>query len=191
VEENMSNVRALAACLAAALVAGCATFAVPAYSPDYPSLDRLKVQGLAPVALGTVEPRDPDHPVNRLTLRGAPFAPPGSGFAAYLESALRTDLTELRRLDPNASTRLDATLLKNDFDISGVSTGTGFMRVRLVVTRAGQTRLDKTYEASTSFPSHLAANVAVPRAQAEYPALVRALLRNVYTDPAFQAALQP
>ena len=187
----MSNVRALAACLAAALVAGCATFAVPAYSPDYPSLDRLKVQGLAPVALGTVEPRDPDHPVNRLTLRGAPFAPPGSGFAAYLESALRTDLTELRRLDPNASTRLDATLLKNDFDISGVSTGTGFMRVRLVVTRAGQTRLNKTYEASTSFPSHLAANVAVPRAQAEYPALVRALLRNVYTDPAFQAALQP
>ena len=170
----MSNVRALAACLAAALVAGCATFAVPAYSPDYPSLDRLKVQGLAPVALGTVEPRDPDHPVNRLTLRGAPFAPPGSGFAAYLESALRTDLTELRRLDPNASTRLDATLLKNDFDISGVSTGTGFMRVRLVVTRAGQTRLTRPSSAvrikarRAGYPGHPIGGARAPASEASH-----------------------
>jgi hypothetical protein len=126
-----------------------------------------------------------------VTLRGATFAPPGGSFAAYLESALRADLSELRLLNPAAPTRIDATLLKNDFDVSGISVGTGFMQVRLVVTRAGQTRLDKTYSADTRFDSHLAANVAVPRAQAEYPALVRRLLQTVYADPDFQSALNP
>lgn len=183
--------RCASALLAAVLLSGCGSFVVPAYSPDYPTLDRLKTRGLQPVALATVEPRDPAAPVNRVTLRGAEFAPPGGSFAAYLESALRTDLTELRLLNPAAGTRLEATLLKNDFDASGLSVGTGDMQVRLRIVRDGRERLDKTYSASTTFESHFAANVAVPRAQAEYPALVRRLLQTVYADPAFQTALQP
>jgi len=183
--------RSWAALVAAVLLSGCGTFVVPAYSPDYPTLDRLKTRSLQRLALGTVEPRDPAAAVNVLTLRGAGFAPPVGSFATYLESALRADLGELRLLDPAAATRLDATLLKNDFDASGISVGTGFMQVRMVVTRDGRVRLDKTYGANTTFESHLAANVAVPRAQAECPALVRRLLQTVYADPDFQAALAP
>lgn len=186
--------KALTLALCAALtmaVSGCATFAVPAYSPDYPTLDRLKTARLAPVAIQPFAPQDPAAPVNVLTLRGAPFAPAKGTFAGYIETAMRQDLAELRRLDPQAPTQLSATLLRNDFDFSGLSVGTGTIELRVVITRAGQTRLDKTYSASGQYESHLAANVAVPRAQAEYPSLVRRLLRNVYADAAFIAALQP
>ena len=183
---------ALALCTALAItVSGCATFAVPAYSPDYPTLDRLKTARLAPVAIQPFAPQDPAAPVNVLTLRGAPFAPAKGTFASYIEAAMREDMAELRRLDAQAPTQLSATLLRNDFDFSGLSVGTGTIVLRVVVTRAGQTRLDKTYSASGQYEPHLAAKVAVPRAQAEYPSLVRRLLRNVYADAAFIAALQP
>ena len=172
-------------------MSGCGTFAVPAYSPDYPTLDRLKIAQLAPVAIQPFAPQDPAAPVNVLTLRGAAFAPAKGTFASYIESAMRQDMAELRRLDPQAPTQLSATLLRNDFDFSGLSVGTGTIELRVVITRAGQTRLDKTYSASGQYESHLAANVAVPRAQAEYPSLVRRLLRHVYSDAAFIAALQP
>lgn len=177
--------------LAAGLLTGCSTFPVPGYSPDYPSLDRLKTQPLAAVDLVAFEPRDAGAPVNQLSLRGAPFAPAGGSFATYIEAAMRSDLTELRRLTPGSDARIAGELLLNRFDISGFSTGEGELSLRLRVTRAGQLRLDKTYQANTTFPIHLAANVAVPRAQAEYPRLVQRLLQNIYSDPAFQAALQP
>lgn len=187
----MMRMRWVVPALAAGLLAGCGTFPVPGYSPDYPSLDRLKTQSLSPVDVTAFEPRDASAPVNQLTLRGAPFAPAGGSFASYIEAALRSDLTELRRLDPRSDTRIAGELLLNRFDISGFSTGEGELRLRLRVTRAGQLTLDKTYQANITFPIHLAANVAVPRAQAEYPRLVQRLLQNIYTDPAFQAALKP
>ena len=55
--------------------------------------------------------------------------------------------------------------------------------------RAGTERLRKTYQARTSFESSFAGAVAIPKGQIEYPSLVRTLLRNVYTDPAFVAAI--
>ena len=128
--------RTFAALTAAVLLSGCGTFVVPAYSPDYPTLDRLKGRALEPVALATVEPTDAKSAINVITLRGAAFEPPGGSFAAYLESALRADLGELRLLNPAAPTRLSATLLKNDFDVSGFSTGTGTLVVRIAIARA-------------------------------------------------------
>lgn len=187
----MERMRRAFLALAAGLLAGCSTFPVPGYSPDYPSLDRLKTQSLSTVDLEAFEPRDAGAPVNQLSLRGAPFAPAGGSFATYIETAMRSDLTELRRLKPGANTRISGELLLNRFDISGFSTGEGELKFRLRVLREGQLKLDKTYQTNTTFPIHFAANVAVPRAQAEYPRLVQKLLQTIYTDPAFQAALQP
>lgn len=187
----MERMKWIGLTLVAGLLAGCGTFPVPGYSPDYPSLDRLKTQSLSTVDLDAFEPRDAGAPVNQLSLRGAPFAPAGGSFATYIEAAMRSDLTELRRLKPGADTRITGELLLNRFEISGFSTGEGELKLRLRVLRAGQVQLDKTYQASTTFPIHLAANVAVPRAQAEYPRLVQRLLQTIYTDPAFQVALQP
>lgn len=175
----------------AVLTTGCASLVAPTYSPDYPSLDRLKAGKLDKVAVGTFQPRDPQAPVNKITLRGASLATPQGTFAEYLESAMRSDLNELRVLDPAAQTRIDAVLLKNDIDVSGFSTGTGILVVALKVSKRGATVLEKTYTANTQFESSFAGAVAIPKGMNEYPVLVRALLQNIYTDTAFINAIKP
>jgi hypothetical protein len=177
--------------LAAVTLTGCASFVAPTYSPDYPTIDRLKVAQLGKVAVGEFQPRSPEAPVNKITLRGAPFVSSNGSFAQYLEEAIRSDLTELRVLDPKAETRIEATLLKNDIDVSGINTGEGFMDVKLSVIKRGQTVHEKIYSARTQFESSFAAAVAVPKGQSEYPRLVRTLLQSVYADPAFITAVRP
>ncbi|MBA4214080.1 MAG: hypothetical protein C0449_13470 [Polaromonas sp.] len=181
---------ALLAFTAVALT-GCASFVAPTYSPDYPSIDRLKAAQLGKVAVGEFQPRSAEAPVNKITLRGAPFVSSNGSFAQYLEDAIRSDLTELRVLDPKSETRIDATLLKNDIDVSGINTGEGLMEVRLSVIKRGQTVHDKIYSAKTQFESSFAAAVAVPKGQSEYPRLVRSLLQTIYADPAFITAVKP
>ena len=63
------------------------------------------------------------------------------------------------------------------------------MEVELTVTRDDTRRLRKTYTARTTFESSFAGAVAIPKGQLEYANLVRTLLRQVYTDPAFIAAV--
>jgi hypothetical protein len=175
----------------AVALTGCASFVAPTYSPDYPSIDRLKVAQLGKIAVGEFQPRSPEASVNKINLRGGPFVSPNGSFAQYLEDAIRSDLTELRVLDPRAETRIEATLLKNDIDVSGINTGEGFMDVKLSVIKRGLTVHEKIYSVSTQFESSFAAAVAVPKAQSEYPRLVRTLLQSVYADPAFITAVRP
>lgn len=184
------NRAAVLACIAV-LTTGCASFVAPTYSPDYPTLDRLKTGQLDKVTVGTFQPQDPQAPVNKITLRGASLATAQGTFAQYLESAMRSDLNELRLLDPNASTRIDATLLKNDIDVSGFSTGTGVISVALTVSKRGTKVLEKTYTANTQFESSFAGAVAIPKGMNEYPTLVRTLLQTIYSDAAFINAIKP
>jgi len=182
--------RLLGACLLAAALSGCASFVAPPYSADFVALDRLKTMPLEKAAVGTFQPIDPAAAVNRVTLRGAPMVSPRGSFARYLQDALAQDLREIAVYDDAAQIRIDATVLKNAIDISGVSTGTGLMEVEFAVTRGGQTRLKKLYTASTQFESSFAAAVAVPKGQIEYGVLVRTLLGKVYSDPDFINALK-
>lgn len=183
---NMVAVASLALALT-----GCASFVAPHYSADYSSIDRLKTTSLGKIAVGEFQPRNPEAAVNKVTLRGAGLVPASGTFTEYLENAIRTDLTELRLLDATADTRIDATLLKNDIDISGFSTGEGAMDVKLAVSKRGKTVHEKVYSVKTQFESSFAGAVAIPKGQTEYPRLVRTLLQSVYSDPAFTAALKP
>ena len=177
--------------LTAVVLTGCASFVAPTYSPDYPSIDRLKTSQLGKIAVGEFQPRSPEAPVNKITLRGAPFVTTQGSFAQYLEEAIRSDLTELRVLDPKADTRIDATLLKNDMDVSGINTVVGFIDVIFSVIKSGETGHETIYSDKTQFESSFAAAVAVPKGQSEYPRLVRTLLQTIYADPAFIAAVKP
>ena len=186
----MSTARLLASCFALAVFSGCSTLAPPPYSADYKALDQLKPQVAEKVAVGTFQPRNPDAPVNKISLRAANLAGPKGTFAQYLEDALIQDLKEIAVYDAGAGTRIDATILKNDIDISGFSTGTGRMDVELTVTRNAKTSLKKTYSASTTFESSFVGAVAIPKGQFEYGNLVRTLLGQVYADPQFIEALK-
>jgi hypothetical protein len=183
------RLRFVAACTAALLATGCAQFMAPPYSADYTSLDRLKTTQPEKTSVATFQPTDPNHEVNNLTLRGARLKSPSGSFSKYLEDALINDLKEISVYDAAARTRIDAVIQHNEMAIGGINTGAGLMDVELTVTRAGTERLRKIYQARTSFESSFAGAVAIPKGQSEYPNLVRTLLRNVYTDPAFIAAI--
>lgn len=172
------------------LASGCAQFVAPSYTPEYEALERLKRAGIVKVTVGTVGPKAEDATVNRLSLRLTGLKAPRGTFADYLEDALVNDLKDISVYDPKSDARIDATILHNEIDVSGLSTGTGRMDVALVVTRGGQPRLSKTYSATTTFDSHLMANIAIPKGQAEYARLVSSLLAKVYGDADFVASLK-
>lgn len=186
----MVSPRLLLPIFATLILSACSSLVAPPYSADFEALDRLKKQSLQKVAVETVQPVNPDAPVNRISLRAASMVGPKGSFAKYLEDALVQDLQEISLYDATAGLRIEATLLKNEIDISGFSTGAGRMEAELSVKRAAGLVYKKTYSAATQFESSFAGNVAIPRGQIEYSNLVRALLGQVYADPDFINALK-
>jgi len=176
--------------LASLQLSGCATFVAPTYSPSYEAIDQTRKVDADRITVGTVQPTDPAADVNSISLRAASLKSASGTFAKYLEAALVSDLKEMGFYDAAGTTRIDATLLKNDIDISGLSVGSGLMEANIKVTRANAVRLDKNYQVTTKFESAFAGAVAIPKGQSEYPNLVRAFLRQVYSDPAFVEAIK-
>jgi len=173
---------------AAAMATGCAPLLAPPYAADYETLDKLEATRPGMVALAKAQPTDAEEKVNTVRLRSARLLSPSGSFAQYLQDAMMRDLGEISVYDPKAPTRIAARVLVNEIDL-GVINGSGRMEVEITVTRDTTQRLRKTYRAETAFDSSYASIVAVPAGQAAYPRLVRALLRQVYADPQFVAAI--
>lgn len=173
---------------AAAMATGCAPLLAPPYAADYETLDKLEATRPGMVALAKAQPTDAEEKVNTVRLRSARLLSPSGSFAQYLQDAMMRDLGEISVYDPKAPTRIAARVLVNEIDL-GVINGSGRMEVEITVTRDTAQRLRKTYRAETAFDSSYASIVAVPAGQAAYPRLVRALLRQVYADPQFVAAI--
>ena len=178
----------IGALAAAVLATGCAPLLAPPYAADYETLDRLEATRPGMVALAKAQPSDTNDKVNTVRLRSARLLSPSGSFAQYLQDAMMRDLGEISVYDPKAPTRIAARVLVNEIDL-GVINGAGRMEVEITVTREATQRLRKTYRAETAFDSSYASIVAVPAGQAAYPRLVRALLRQVYADPQFVAAI--
>lgn len=170
------------------LGAGCAIQA-GAYPPSTENAERLRAAGPARVAVGEVRAAPGLPTAARISVRlGTMESPHGTSYVDYLAEALRRDLALARWLDRDSSVRIEATLLANDFDASGIATNTGRIEARFVVTRAGVPRYDRVHRNEHQWESSFAANVAVPLAQQNYPRLVEGLLARLFADPEFAAA---
>lgn len=176
--------------LVAMQLTGCVAFVAPTYSPHYEAIDQTRKINADRISIGTVQPTDLSADVNSISLRAASLKSASGTFAKYLEEALISDMKEMGFYDAAGTTRIDATLLKNDIDISGLSVGSGLLEANIKVTRAGVVRLDKNYQGTTKFDSAFAGAVAIPKGQSEYPNLVREFLRQVYSDSAFVEAIK-
>lgn len=172
------------------LTTGCATYMAPSYTPDYTALDNLKRQKVSKIAIESVEPKNPNETVNKITLRGAALASASGSYAQYLEDAIKSDLIDANLLDQNSLLRLSAFLLNNDINISGFSTGYGKIEAKFSINRSGTAIFVKKIAAETEFESSFAGAVAIPKGQNEYPNLVRELLKKLYTDKEFLNVLQ-
>ncbi len=171
------------------MITGC-TIMAPSYTPDYSSLDALKRRNVSKVAIGPVEPKDPNAKVNNITLRGSTLASPSGTYAQYLEDAIKSDLSDANLLDQNSLFSLSAFLINNDINIAGFGTGYGTIEARFSINRNGTALFDKIIAVGTEFESSFAGAVAIPKGQNEYPNLVRALLKKLYIDEEFINVLQ-
>lgn len=180
----------IAVAAAMLLFSGCAQLKAPAYSPDYAVVDGLKGLDIGNTAVGEFSPREPDAAVNKVWLRAMRMESPNGTFVQYLEDAIRHDLKEIGVYSPASTTVINATVLRNEIDLSGFSQGHGIMEVDVSVTKQNVVILDKTYRANTQFKSSFVGAVAIPNGQNAYPALVRELLKKMYMDPEFIAAVR-
>lgn len=171
-------------------VSGCASFTAQPYTPSYETIDSIKKMDIEKLSIGKIGPSDPNAPVNRITLRGATLSSPSGTFASYLENAIRSDLTEMGFFDAASTSRIDATILKNDIDVSGISVGYGELEISLSIFKKGRLAFEKNYSVKTQFESSFAGAVATLKGQNEYPNLVRALLQKIYSDPEFIKAVK-
>jgi hypothetical protein len=167
------------------VTAGCASFKAPVYSPDYQVLDSLKNKPLVSVSVAPVEPKDPEAKVNKISLRAASLSTEQGTFSAYFEQSMIQDLTEMGIYQPSSNVQIKATLIENDIDISSFSKGYGKMVVDLEIHKSSVLTFSKQYTGLTQFESSFAGAVAIPKAQSEYPYLVRELLKQIYSDPEF------
>ncbi|BBB25983.1 hypothetical protein [Amphritea japonica] len=181
----MNSFRLLLISALVLLMTGCGTLKAPAYSPDYQTLDSLKNNKLVNVSVAQVEPRDPKHEVNKIALRAMSLVAEQGSFSAYLESALIEDLSQMGIYQADSDIQISVVLVENNIDISSFSTGAGKMVINLEVVKLGKSTFQKEYVAKTGFESSFAGAVAIPKAQTEYPFLVRAVLKQVYSDSAF------
>ncbi|MGV3581605.1 MAG: hypothetical protein ACO1N8_04800 [Methylophilus sp.] len=186
----MKIIRMLALMMLAFNLFGCASLLAPSYSPDYETLDKLKKLNLQKMAVADFQPSDPNSPINKIGLRGGSLKAPEGTFSVYLENAIRSDLKEIGILDQASNTKLVATIIKNDIDISGISKGSGILEAKLTISKNGNQTFEKLYSATTSFESSFAGAVAIGIGQKEYPNLVRAFLKEVYSDSDFISAVQ-
>lgn len=173
----------------AALASGCSLTA-PRYTASLDNVQKLKDGGIAPTKVGAFrsEPGKDNPPA--ISLRGSSLASPyDNSYAAYLAEALKQELSLAGKLAPDAQVEVSGALQKNDINIP-ISTGSGDITARFIVTRGGTVRYDQVKTIHDEWDSSFVGAVAIPRAQQQYPVMVQKLLTQLYADPAFMQALK-
>jgi len=181
---------ALGAAIFAMLLTGCSTMA-----PQYPSsLDNvavLKKEAGAAAKVAAFDASPNKDNANPISLRGTSLNSPYQGsYANYLSEALKQELSLAGKYAPDSAIEISGTLLKNDLDASGFSTGHGQIEARVVVKNRGTVQYDKVKSAQYEWDSHFVGAIAIPNATAAYPNLVSKLLATLYADPDFISTLK-
>lgn len=173
---------------AAALSAvGCANITVPAPQPTIANVnaakqltDSVKV-GSFKLAAGLSPSID-----QGISVRGSNTlnAPSGQSFSSYLREVLVTELRAGGKLSDTSTITITGELTKSELE-AGMSTGTGTLGARFVVTRTDGVCLDKELTATAQWESSFMAAVAVPAAFNQYTALYPELAGKLLKDADF------
>ena len=172
------------------LLSACSMMA-PKYTFAPDQVQVLRGATLAPAKLGAVTAQGNEAHNDSITLRGSGMHSPYGSYAQYLQEALTQDLREARLLDAQSSIEISAVLLKNDIDAKGFVTASADIEARFTVKHASQVAYEKNKSAHIEWDSNFIGAIAIPRAQEHYPALVAALLKELYADAEFLQALHP
>lgn len=174
--------------ISAVMVSGCSTVA-PQYQASFENTQVLKNNSANKVAVSEFQAAD--EKVNHLTIRGGNFSAPTNGsYVEYLKKALEQELYDANRLADDSDVTIGGTLLENEIDASGFTTGVAHVKAEFTVKDSTKTRYQKIHSADIQWPSNLVGAIAIPRAIQEYPRVFSELLGKLYADTEFLEALK-
>lgn len=176
--------------MSALVESGCSLMA-PQYSASMDNVQTLKDAGDYTAKVGNFTSQSDPANANPISLRGSSLASPyNNSYATYLQEAIKQELALAGKLASGAEVEVSGVLLKNDLDASGFATGSGKIEARFVIKKGSQVLYDKVKSTQSQWESSFVGAIAIPRAQQEYPNLVRKLLTELYTDDSFIRALK-
>jgi hypothetical protein len=177
---------ALTACLGHA---GCVTMTAPRYTVHVSNTLALREAGLAKASIGEIR-SDPTSRgnVESVRARAITVASPYGSFTAYLREALVHELDHADLLDASSPLRIDGLLRRNAIAGDG-NVDFGLVEAELTVSRDGVVIYRGTKSGRHEWRSSFPAEVAAPRAVANYQTGVQRLIAAFIADPEFTAAL--
>lgn len=179
-----------AAIAASAFLVGCAGPA-PNYAPSIDNVETLKKTGGKPIKTGVIGVAPGMQGATAISLRANTMVSPvGSNYGDYLAAALQQELELAKLHSPQSDIEISGTLLKNNMDAGGVSTGAGQMEARFIVKAKQVVRFDKVKRVEHQWESSFAGAVAIPLAAQSYPIMVQKLVASLLSDPDFVKAIR-
>jgi hypothetical protein len=182
------GLRGALVCAIAVLATGCAMQA-PRYQPSLDNLETIKKLSTA-LAVGAFTIQAGGAGVTAIGLRGSSMTSPvGADYAAYLADALQQELQLAGKLDAKSKIVITGVLVKNDIAAGGFSTNSGEIEVNFSVLKDGRERWRGSQRAELSWESSFIGAIAIPKAQQQYPLVVQKLIKQLFADAGFLAAL--
>tara|TARA_B110001454_G_C12575635_1_gene373829 strand:- start:125 stop:670 length:546 start_codon:yes stop_codon:yes gene_type:complete len=169
------------------LVSACSMQAPPyqASLENVHTIKKAKVQQVKVDSITTTKKLD------SISLRGSSmYSPVNKSYGDYISKALEEELKLAKLWSPVSSTVITGKVLTNDIDVSGFSEGSGEISAKFIITKNNKVIFDKIISANHTFDSSFIGAVAIPNGQANYVNLVQKLIKNLFEDKNFVAALK-
>ncbi len=170
------------------VISGCASLVAPNYTPSTDNGNILNDLTSNKISVGTFTQAGSE--VNDFSMRGGNLVSPyNQSFSEYLSWALIEELKFAGIYDGKSKIRISGVLINNQVE-AAIGTGTASITAKFVVRRNNKTIYDKQVLASHEWESSFAGAIAIPAAQNNYPIVVQKLLKNLFSDEDFVAAVR-
>lgn len=164
---------------------GCALQAEK-YEIDAENIQILKRSLKSDVAVGKFSEDPANKGINNQTFRGSVFSSPyNNSYGQYLQAAITADLKQASHYSKESKIKVSGTLLKHEFDASGVNIGTASMAVRVTVNNSGTEKYNKVVTYAHEWESYFAGFSAFPAAKIGHVDMIKNLMKKIYSDKDF------
>jgi len=176
--------------VAAAALAGCVHLQIDETAPTLETITLLRTQGVPKVALGEFKEVGKRSLARSINIRGSTLKAPGGGtFADFLKKSFQSELVAAGTYTASSTTGI-AAILEESRATEDMAQGSASLGATMSVTKEGATIFSKQYRTETRWRSDFIGAIAIPEAFRQYNGLYSQLVRTVFADPEFIAALK-
>jgi hypothetical protein len=169
---------------------GCVSAEIDQTTPSIETLKLLRQSGIPSLALGDFREGDMARLGRSINIRGSTLnAPKGGTFVDFLRQTVKAELEAAGKLDAQSPIAIVATLNESRAGENSAK-GKAALGAEFQVLKSGQSVFRKQYRVESKWDSEFIGALAIPEAFRQYNALYAELVRSVFSDPEFLAALK-